>query len=132
MLQESETRFGTHHQVAERFLKAAPEIYSLLDSHIGASARALYSVLKKNSNITETITGYPAIEAVFDAFGVVFDCIERFEVSQRPTIHISLPLIFQMMQNLDNITNGIQVWIGERQALAYPSVYSRDLARVMH
>ena len=43
LLQESETRFVTHYQVAERFLKAAPEIYSLLDSHIGARARALYS-----------------------------------------------------------------------------------------
>ena len=131
MLHESETRFVTHYQVAERFLKAAPEIYSLLDSHIGAKARALYSGLKKNSSINGTITGDPAIEAVFNAFGVVVDCIERFEVSQRPTIHIALPLIFRMMQKLDNITNGLQACRVEGQALAYPSVYSRDLARVL-
>ena len=80
-LQESETRFGTHYQVAERFLKAAPEIYSLLDSSLRASARALFSVLKKTSNINGTITGDPAIEAVFDAFLVAVDCNERFEVS---------------------------------------------------
>ena len=63
------------------------------------------------------ITGDPAIEAVFDAFGVV-DCIEWFEVSQRPTIHIALPHIFRMMYKLDNITNGLQVWRVEGQALA--------------
>ena len=80
-LQESETRFGTRYQFAQRFLKAAPETYSLLESHLGASARASYSGLKKTSNINGNITGYPAIEAAFDAFVVVVDCNERFEVS---------------------------------------------------
>ena len=110
LLLESETRFRTHCQVAERFLKAAPEINSLLDSHLGASAGASYSGLKKIFNINGTITGYTAIEAVFDAFGIVVDYIEHFEVSQRPTIYISLPFIFQMMQKLEDVTNGIRVW----------------------
>ena len=131
-MQESETRFGTHYQVAERFLKATPEIYSLLDSHLGASARALYSSLKKTSNNNGNITGYPAMEAVFDAFGVVADCIEQFEVSKRPTIHIALPLILQMMQKSGNITNGLQVWRGEGKPRAYHSAYSRALTRVIH
>ena len=103
LFQESETRFGTHYQVAERFLKAAPKIYSPLDSHLGPSARASYSSLKKISNIDGTITGYPGIEAVFDAFGIVVDCTERFEVSKRPIIHIALPFIFQMMRKIKTL-----------------------------
>ena len=113
-------------------MKAAPDIYSLLDSHLGSSARTLYIGLKKTSNTNGTLTGYPAIEAVFDAFGGFLDCIEQFEVSQRPTIQIALPLIFQIMRKLQNITYGLQVWGGEGQAIVYPSVYSRALARVMH
>ena len=49
-----------------------------------------------------------------------------------PIIHIALPPIFQMIQKLDNITNGLQLWRGEGQALEYPSVSSRALARVVH
>ena len=87
--------------------------------------------MKKTSNIDGTITGYPGIEAIFDGFVVVVDCTERFEVSNRPTIHIAVPMLNHLFQKLDEIGNGRRVWRGEGQPLAYPSIYSRDLCKVI-
>ena len=84
--------------------------------------------MKKTSKIDETITGYPGIEAIFDVFGVV-NCIERFELSNRPTIHIALSMLNRLFQKLDEIANGRRVWRGESQPLAYPLIYSRELCK---
>ena len=131
LIQESETRFGTHYQVAERFLKAACHISELVETRLSGSARTAYSSLKKTSNIDGTITGYPGIEALFDGFGIVVDCIERFETSQRPTMHIALPSIYRMIQKLEDVSQGKQVWRGEGRAMAHPSIYSRELCGVI-
>ena len=76
--QESETRFGTHQQVAERFLKSAPRLSAILETFRGSSARKAYNSLKKSSNVDGLVTGYPGIKAIFDDFGIVSDCIDRF------------------------------------------------------
>ncbi len=75
--------------------------------------------------------GYPGIEAIFDAFGIVVDCIERFEISLRATLHIALPAEYHMMQKLDDVSCRKKAWRGEFQPLAHPSVYSRELSSVM-
>ena len=82
LIQESETRFGTHYQFAQAFLKAACHISELVETRLSGSERTAYSSLKKKSNIGGTILGYSGIEAIFDGFGIVVDCIERFEKSQ--------------------------------------------------
>ena len=56
----------------------------------GGSEHSSYTKLKKSSNINGTIVGCPGIEAVFDAFGIVVDSIERFETALRPSLHIAL------------------------------------------
>ncbi len=43
--------------------------------------QAAYRSLKKTSNINGNIIFYPGIEAFFNAFGLVVDCIERFEAA---------------------------------------------------
>ena len=53
--------------------------------HSNAVQKAFIS-LKKTSNIDGTIIGYPGIEAIFDGFGIIHDCIERFEISQCQTL----------------------------------------------
>ena len=75
--------------------------------------------------------GYPGIEAVFDAFGVVVDCIERFETLYRPTMHIAIPMIRRMLQKLHDMSNGKMVWRGEGRLIWLPSTYSRELPRVL-
>ena len=61
--QKCETRFGTHYQISERFLKTAHYIDKLVDSNLSNQAQVAYSSFKKTSNIGGTITGYPGIEA---------------------------------------------------------------------
>ena len=131
LIQESETRFGTHYQVTERILKAACHISDLVETRPSGSARTVYSSLKKTSYIDETIIGYQGIGALFDGFGIVVDCIERFETSQRPTMQISLPYICRMIQKIEDVSQGKQVWRGEVRAMAHLSIYSWELCDVI-
>ncbi len=117
--------------MSERFLKTAHYIDKLVDSNLSNQAQVAYASLIKTSNIDGNITGYPGIEAIFDVFGVVVDCIERFETSSRPTTHIALPILYRMLQTLEDICNGKKVWRGEGRPLAYPSIYPRELCRVL-
>ncbi len=56
---------------------------------------AAYSDLKKTANVDGSIGIYPGIEAVFDAFGIVVDCIDRFQTALRPTMHIACLRVFR-------------------------------------
>lgn len=78
LVQESETRFGTHYRVAERFVRSACFISELVETRLCGSEQTAYRSLKKTSNIDGTTIGYPGIESLFDGFGIVVDCIERF------------------------------------------------------
>ena len=62
---------------------------------------------------------------------MVVDCIEKFETSTRLTLHVESPLIYRVISSLDNITKGNEVWPDENQALALPSIYSRELTRAI-
>ncbi len=97
--QESETRFGTFYQVAVCFLKSESHIASIVDGQNGTAVQAAYRSLKKTSNINGNVIGYPGIDAIFDAFGITADYIERFETALRPTLHIALPTIHRMLQS---------------------------------
>ena len=57
--------------------------------------------------------------------------IERFKTSQRPTMHIAVPSIYRMIQKLEDVSQGKQVWRGEGQAMDHPSIYSRELSGVI-
>ena len=58
------------------------------------------------------------------------NCINRFETSFRPTMHTAFPMVYRILQNLEEISDGKEVWRGEGKPLAYPSVYSRELCEV--
>ncbi len=103
LLQEKEPRFGTNYQVSERFLKTANYRENMVDSNLGSQARAGYCSLKEPLNIDGIITGYLDIEAILDAFGVVVDCIERFETSSRPTMHIARQIVYRMVRTLEDV-----------------------------
>ncbi len=113
LIPESETRFGTFYVVAERFLKSAHFASNMLDSHLRSSARSSYVSLKKTSNIDGIINGFSGIKAVFDGFGVLVDCIERFESSERPTLHIALPTVYRILEKFDDVSHGKRVWRGK-------------------
>ena len=74
-------------------------------------------MLKKITNGDGAIVGYPVIEARFDAFGIVTDCMQLFGTAERPTLHIALPTIYQALQKSDYVTGGGAVWRGEGNRL---------------
>ncbi len=82
--------------------------------------QAAYRSLKKTFNIKEIIIGYPGIESIFDAFGIVADCIEQIEAALWTTLHIARPTIYSILQKLEYIVHGKQVWGGEGKAWAHP------------
>ena len=57
-------------------------------------AHSSYAILKKSYNINRTIIGYPGIEAIFDAFGIIVDSIECFETPQWISDGVGKPMQF--------------------------------------
>ena len=92
---------------------------------------AAYTALRKTSNIDGTIIGYPALEAIYDAFGIIKDCMEQFEVSQRPTIPVALHTLYQVVKKSENTSNDREVWRGNSKKMVQPSVYSRKLSELV-
>lgn len=86
-----------------------------------------YNNLKKTLNIDEIVTGYSGFEAIFDAFGVIVDCIERFEIAMRPTLHISLSIIYRIMQNLDNVFQGKRFGVVKKSVGLFVNLLTRAL-----
>ena len=74
-IQESKTRFETHYQVVDRFLKSANKLVIHLGTRNGCATGAAYTSFRKTSNIDGTIIEYPALEAIYDAVGVITDCM---------------------------------------------------------
>ena len=122
---ECETRFETYYQVTERFLKSAPKISLHVKNLYGSAVQEAYISLKNTSNVDGTIIGCPGFEAIFNGFSIVFDCIVRFETSQRPTLQIALARLYKMFRELDGVSKGGDVWRGAGVPSAKPSIYSR-------
>lgn len=84
--------------------------------------------MKKTSIIDGTITLYPGIKAIDDAFGVVVDCTENFEAAQRLTLHIALPMLHQAMRKLSDVSSGCEVWREKGNDMSVASIYSQKLS----
>ena len=62
---------------------------------------------------------------------MIKDCMERFESSQRPTLHIALPTLYQVMNKLEHISYGGEVWRDNCKKMVRPPVYSRKLSELV-
>ena len=89
---------------------------------------AAYTPLRKTSNID---VGYHALEAIYDAFWIVIDCMEQFEASQRPNLHLALPTLYQVMKKLEQTSNGGEVWGDNSKKMVQSSVYFRKLSELV-
>ena len=54
--------------------------------------------MKKKTDANGNIVEYRALDTIFDALGVVRDCLNRFEVSTKLTTYIALPIIYKPMR----------------------------------
>ncbi len=76
-----------------------------MERYLGGGARTACNTLEKTPDIDGIIVRNPSIEAIFVGF-VGFFCINRFETSERPTLHIELPTVYGVRQKLDDVSNG--------------------------
>ncbi len=88
------------------FLKSCSHVQSLLVTSNRPQAYSDFQSMKKKTDADGKIVGYPAIEAVFVAFCIVMECLDRFQASKRPTVHIALPMIYKAMRQLDLVASG--------------------------
>ena len=102
LIQENETRFGTYYQVVEQFLKAVPQINRINESHLSGSGRTAYMGLKKTTNIDGAIVGFPGIEATFDGFEVIVDCIVVWRLLRNQHIIFSYQPFIVLIRNWQN------------------------------
>ena len=75
------------------------------------------------------ITGFPTIEAIFYAFSIILECVDRFEVSSRPTMHVAFPILFKAIKGLDSVAGGATVWRKRSLLMMQPSIHSKFLCR---
>ena len=90
-----------------------------------------FQILRNTSNIDRIIIEYPALKEIYDAFGIIKDCMEQFEASQRPTLHLSLPILYQAMKKLKHTSNGGEVWRHNSKKMVQPSAYFRKLSELV-
>ena len=109
LIEEVNTRFGTHYKVSEIFLKSATRVLSILRGRNRPIANTACEGMKKTPDADGNITGFPTIEAMYDGLRIDMECVEPFKVSIRPTIRIARPLLFQALKNLFDIGNGGKV-----------------------
>jgi len=127
LIQEVETRFGTHFLVAQRFLKSAATVWDLLKAQNHAAAKNKFESIHKT---TENGVSYPTIEAIVDAFRPVYNAAIAFQTSNVPKLHEVLPHLQDMLCELSRIERGDLVERDDNQRVR-PSVYSMRLASVM-
>ena len=57
--------------------------------------------------------------------------MEQFEASKRPTIHVALPTLYQVMKKLEHTSNSGEVWRNNSKEVVQPFVYSRKLSELV-
>lgn len=127
LIQDTETRFGTHFLVARRFLKSADATRSLLISQNRIEAKNAFESIEKS---TPPTTGYPTIEALVDAMKPVYEATVMFETAHEPTLHKVLPALQHCIAELSRIEVGGTVSRDNGQE-ARPSLYSMRMCGVM-
>jgi len=124
LIQEVETRFGTHYVVAERFLKSREKVWDLIVSQKNASGRKLYkSLLQQEGEL-------PTIQAIVDVFRPVYDATILFQAAHQPTLHNVLPNLQYCLEELGKLQRG-ELIQRENDNVVSPSVYAMRLSGMM-
>ncbi len=78
LILEVETRLRMHFSLAEMLLKSCSNVRSVLATRNRPQAYMAFQSIKKKTDSNSNIVGYPAVEAICYAFGIVMECIDRF------------------------------------------------------
>jgi len=112
------------------FIKSAGKVKDLLTRRSMPSASGNFGKLVKETDNYGELVGFPALEAVLDAFEIVSEAQTRCQASEEPNMHLDLPLLQRCYDELDRVAGGGTVWREGRDNVA-SSRYSRAFCRLM-
>jgi len=124
LIQEVETRFGTHFVVAERFLKSRGKVWDLIVSQKNATGRKLYKTLLQQED------QMPTIQAIVDVFRPIYDATILFQAAHQPTLHNVLPNLQYCLEELGKLERGELIQRDDNMVVS-PSIYTMGLSGMM-
>ena len=90
-------------------MKASSKVLTVLQIKNRPIAANDFGGMKNETDEDGNITGFPTIEAICDALSIKMECVDRFEVSSRPTMRVALPMLFKAIKDLDSVAGGATV-----------------------
>ena len=109
LIQDVETRFGTHFSVAGRFLKAADKTRSVIITENRSPARCAFESIVKDTSETGIVTSYATIEAIIDALHPLYEATVDFQTSDESMLFRVLPSLQHCIREQSRIYHGDSV-----------------------
>lgn len=97
LIQQVETRFGTVHDVAARFIKAAPHVQPVIDQHDAGSSEKLSALYDE---ICKFGGKFPTLDAIVECFKGIRHAQTVLEANRRVTITDVIPMLQKIKSNL--------------------------------
>lgn len=116
LIQEIETRFGTTHDVAARFIKSADKVSRIVSEKDSEPAKLALSALETSKGSNHS-TNYPAIVALTVAFRPIREMQTALEASESPTMHLILP----RLEHLKTVMAAMSGGMGQAPAESAPN-----------
>ena len=132
LIQDVETRFSTLYLVTERFMKSSSKAWDIIVRQSREIVRKSFEELETRAT-DKTFSGsttYPCLEAIVDAFKVVYKAIVEFQASHEPTLHKIFPSLQYCKIELRHIELGHSI-CRENNIMCRPSIYSMFLCGLM-
>jgi len=131
LIQEVETRFSSTYQVAKRFIKSGQKALELGLAHDSTANHDAMHSLKVTRDARHNVVGFPALEAILDAFEVIVEAQKVPEASETPKIHLTFPRLHMCLEELSRTINGSMVYRSGLDVRVVPSDYSKRLCAAM-
>lgn len=101
LMQEIDTRFGTIHDITERFIRSAQYLPSLLESN---GLTAFDSITSRIG--ADGTTSFPYLQAVVTCFKGIRHAQTALEAAEVPTLPLVLPLLDNIKSRLGSLSRG--------------------------
>ena len=113
-------------------MKSSSKVWSTVVTQSRDIARDAFNAIETMSSdgAVHKLLRYPCLEAIVDAFKVVYEAIVEFQASHEPTLHKILPSLQYCKKELSQIESGHSVCRGNG-IMIRPSMYSERLCGAM-
>lgn len=100
-MQEVNTRFGTTHEITERFMKVFVQVGDIIARKGHREASEAYHAI-----FVLRCDQLPMLEAIIDVFGPIRHKQTAMEAANEPTMHKMLAMLVQRKCQIDSLRRG--------------------------